>query len=355
MDGWVIISRMVTEHWIWSKPEYGFRWVDLILQVNYSDTKVAVDSKVVVCHRGEVITNYARLAQRWKVSRSTVQRFLELLQREGMIVAEHDTRMTRIRICNYEHYQSGPAKGGTKSGRSRTAHDTNMWHPWDDDEINLTQGCDNAVSKKRTSRDRSDTSLKENNNREQENEGGGGKSASAAASANFYLGAFNTSVVNSRIKAISSIGEGRLQKLLALEESFSRENIVSAFGKAAKSRFLNGEGKKGWVASFDWIIDELNFRKVLEGNYDDEFMEKHASAVSKAQERERRAAEEREREYEERKQRQQEEEDKFKSPENIEYHYIRFGSDAWLQEAVKAGMDIEELKRKRNDHLKRNK
>ena len=38
--------------------------------------------------------------------------------------------------------------------------------------------------------------------------------------------------------------------------------------KATKSDFLKGDGNKGFVAKFDWMIRQSNFQKILEGNYD---------------------------------------------------------------------------------------
>lgn len=40
------------------------------------------------------------------------------------------------------------------------------------------------------------------------------------------------------------------------------------FEKASKSDFLNGVNQRSWKANFDWLINESNFLKVLEGNYD---------------------------------------------------------------------------------------
>lgn len=38
--------------------------------------------------------------------------------------------------------------------------------------------------------------------------------------------------------------------------------------KAAESRFLNGGGRNGWLANFEWIFRPNNFPKVLDGYYD---------------------------------------------------------------------------------------
>lgn len=52
-------------------------------------------------------------------------------------------------------------------------------------------------------------------------------------------------------------------------KAFSKESIDEGFRKANASSFLNGSSKAWNGASFDWLINQSNFVKVLEGNYDD--------------------------------------------------------------------------------------
>ncbi len=48
------------------------------------------------------------------------------------------------------------------------------------------------------------------------------------------------------------------------------EVIEAVVVKMRDSRFIQGGGPKGWKGSFDWLVaNDNNWRKVLEGNYDD--------------------------------------------------------------------------------------
>lgn len=53
---------------------------------------------------------------------------------------------------------------------------------------------------------------------------------------------------------------------------YDPEEIALVFEKAEKSAFLRGEcngpGHQRFIANFEWLINETNFVKVLEGNYD---------------------------------------------------------------------------------------
>lgn len=67
-----------------------------------------------------------------------------------------------------------------------------------------------------------------------------------------------------KVKAMSKSRQTAIRKL---QERFSIDDIRTAFENAEKSSFMKGKNDRKWSATFDWIISEGNFIKVLEGNY----------------------------------------------------------------------------------------
>ncbi len=58
----------------------------------------------------------------------------------------------------------------------------------------------------------------------------------------------------------------------AIDELLKRyqpDTVLGAFDLAEKNAFLRGGGKKGWVASFDWLIDANHTDDLLTGKYDE--------------------------------------------------------------------------------------
>ena len=80
---------------------------------------------------------------------------------------------------------------------------------------------------------------------------------------------FNEKTSDKGIKGIRSIENQRAEMLRARAKEHGREAIFQMIDKAVSSSFLNGNNKRGFVATFDWLIRPNNFPKVLEGNYDD--------------------------------------------------------------------------------------
>lgn len=65
------------------------------------------------------------------------------------------------------------------------------------------------------------------------------------------------------------ISDARKRAIATRSKKYTLEDFGELFRKAQASSFLKGENKKGWSANFDWLINEANMVKVLEGNYDD--------------------------------------------------------------------------------------
>lgn len=83
---------------------------------------------------------------------------------------------------------------------------------------------------------------------------------------------FNQKMAGRSIKPIKAITDGtkRAEHLKTRVREYGREAIFLMIDKAAASKFLNGYNKKGFTATFDWLILPNNFIKVLEGNYDNQ-------------------------------------------------------------------------------------
>lgn len=105
MSGWIKIHREIQRHWIAQCPEKLGRWVDLLLLVNYEDSKVLVGDRLINVKRGQMVMSFDFLAKRWNISKSTASAFIELLESDNMVERHTEQRKTILTICNYESYQ----------------------------------------------------------------------------------------------------------------------------------------------------------------------------------------------------------------------------------------------------------
>ena len=121
-NGWVNLHRCIQEHWIWQDAHRFKWWVDLLLRASHKDTKVLIDSSLVECKRGQFITSLYALSSDWNVSRDVVRNFLNLLEKDSMIIRKATTKYTQITICNYESYQDAPTTNSLQTHDEATTN-----------------------------------------------------------------------------------------------------------------------------------------------------------------------------------------------------------------------------------------
>lgn len=69
---------------------------------------------------------------------------------------------------------------------------------------------------------------------------------------------------------IQILSDKRKKSIAILIKKHSKEDFKKVIEKCKESKFLQGENNRSWKADFDWLLNQTNFIKVLEGNYDNE-------------------------------------------------------------------------------------
>lgn len=123
---WIKIHRDLNKHWIWNNPEYLKWWLDILIEVNFEPQKILINNKIYECNRGEKLYSLDTWAKRWNTNKSKVRRFLNLLQKENMIVLKSETQTTRISVCKYDSYQDLRNESETQVKRKRHASETHL-------------------------------------------------------------------------------------------------------------------------------------------------------------------------------------------------------------------------------------
>lgn len=98
------------------------------------------------------------------------------------------------------------------------------------------------------------------------------------------VAAWNATGLTQVMKVTAETKRGRALKARIRENGV--DGVLKAIENVKNSPFLKGKNKRGFVASFDWLITSPdNFQKTLEGNYTQEFIpENDAPAVDHASE-----------------------------------------------------------------------
>lgn len=107
--GWIKLHRSIQNHWLWDLEDEPFdrrsAFIDLLMLANHARRKVFFKNEIIYVERGQTITSIRKLCEKWNWSNTKVNNFLNLLESDGVIVMEKDTKKTVITICNYNKYQ----------------------------------------------------------------------------------------------------------------------------------------------------------------------------------------------------------------------------------------------------------
>ena len=124
--GWVTLHRKIwtTDLWTSKKPfDERSAWIDLILMADYEQTEKL--------KRGQVLTSYGELADRWHWSKARVHRFIRKLQDKKMVKIEQNKSGTEsgtqngtvLTIEKYAVYQS--ARNGMRNEKRKHYNNIN--------------------------------------------------------------------------------------------------------------------------------------------------------------------------------------------------------------------------------------
>ena len=83
-----------------------------------------------------------------------------------------------------------------------------------------------------------------------------------------FIDGYNDIVKNSNIPPLQVLTEDRYRQLYFIFKKYGGSTVSKVLHKAAASDFLNGRGVKNkFQATFEWLFEEKNFVRVLEGYY----------------------------------------------------------------------------------------
>ena len=224
--GWIALHRKIQDHWLWEDKPFsrGQAWIDMLLLANHDDNKFLLGNELVEVKCGSFITSELKLMERWGWGKTKTRAFLDLLQSDEMIVKKSDRKKTTITIVNYKEYSSLETTDKPRTDRRQT-----------------------------NSRPTADTNNNDNNDNNE----------------NKYIyirDIYNEICVS--FPRLTVLSNKRKKAIKARLNTYSVEQIKEVFTKAEASDFLKGKNNRNWQANFDWLINDTNMAKVLDGNYD---------------------------------------------------------------------------------------
>lgn len=236
-QGWISLHRKIMEHPFYKEKRKFSKfeaWIDMLLMANHKDNKFLLGNEFVTVQRGSFITSELKLMDRWGWSKTKVRSFLDLLENDEMIIKISDNKKTTITIVNYNDYQDLETTEKPQENHEETAE-----------------------------RPRKDTNNNDNN------ENNDNKNIYSLSPVPYEK---ISELYNTVCKSLPKIQKLTDKRKRLIKSRWNKSEDLSVytelFRKAEESDFLSGRNGKWTSCNFDWLMNENNMIKVLEGNYD---------------------------------------------------------------------------------------
>jgi hypothetical protein len=124
MQGWIKLYRQIQDHWLYKEKRIFSKyeaWIDLLMMASHKDTKCIHGTKLIELEKGNFVTSELKLMERWKWGKSKLRSYLELLEKDRMIIKNSDRKKTTIIIYNYCVYHDSEPDSHIQTDYEQTA------------------------------------------------------------------------------------------------------------------------------------------------------------------------------------------------------------------------------------------
>lgn len=124
-NGWIKLHRKLLENPLIQKPQWAWLWVVLLLLASHKENKFMWNGNILVIKEGQFITGKDKLSKLSGISKTTIERILNYLEKEGQIGQQKTTKYRLITIVNWKDYQQVDNKRTTNGQQTDTIKNDN--------------------------------------------------------------------------------------------------------------------------------------------------------------------------------------------------------------------------------------
>lgn len=228
-DGWVKLHRKIEDSAVFSNPKTLQVFIWCLCEARYTEGDQLVGRTVVHLLPGQFVTGRKAAAAKLSMPETTFRGHLKTLESLGIVAVNPTNKFSVVTIENWGFYQ-----GEESNSRQQTD----------------SKSPTNGHKKEREEGKKPFSSTPESDRGECE----------------AVMSAYNQLCPS--LPRCMKLSDKRKRAIRArLKSGFTLDDFEKAFTAAEKSDFLSGR-KAEWKAGFDWLLNENNLVKVLEGNYE---------------------------------------------------------------------------------------
>lgn len=251
MPGWIKMWRKIVD-WQWYKDGNTMRlFQHLLLTANFHPSKWMGED----ISEGQVVTTLDNISKELAMSIQCIRTSLTKLKSTNEITSRSTNKYTVITIVNWASYQCDD-----ETSTNKTTTD-----PTNEQQTTNKQLTNEQHNTKKNKKEKKEKKEKNTNTYPQ-----------------YCLDIIErwngTVVIQPKVLGMNK------SRLLAIDaiykDSQSTSLFEDVFAKVAKSEFLGGKNDNGWICTFDWVLKQENWQKIVEGNYENRIAKTQSISAS---------------------------------------------------------------------------
>jgi len=238
-DGWVKLHRKVKESWVWAEDSRFRTWMWILLSVNHKEHWVSIQgSDPIKVLPGQRLTSTLKMSEELNLNRKTITRHLQEFRKREMLGQLKTRRYTLLTVLNWAEYQVEGTTEGTTEGQP-------------DGQLKDNRGDIN----KKEEKEKNDEELGIKDVRE-------------------GIKIWNDHAKDLNLAKVQKMTKSRVRHWVARAKEEEGFSIHSVLAEVRQSPWLRGEippsqGRQQFQLTLDWVLNEQNLTKILEGQYRD--------------------------------------------------------------------------------------
>lgn len=233
----------------------------LVANANYADGKSLARSghQRTIIRRGQILTSVREMAEALSLANGLIRNRLNNFVKEQILANETTNTGSLITICNYDKYQC-----------IETVEEQTVEQPENKRRTNGEQTESNILKNIRNKEGKNiQDNCTENEQKDKYTE-----------MADAIVAVWNQALTDVLPKVTKLTDKRRKHINAQLKKYPDMEHWQTCFEKVKASDFLTGRSGQ-WKCNFDWVLNENNRTKVLEGNYDNKEQQKNYKTDSR--------------------------------------------------------------------------
>lgn len=265
MNGWVKLHRTLADKSIWktSTAVQKVILITLLMMANHEESEWEWKGEKYICKPGEMITSLESIREKAgkDISIQNVRTALLRFEKYGFLTNESTKQNRKITIENWALYQDSQQSTNKETNNQLTKDQQSTNNQLTTNKNNKNNKNERSIisnSKELLVSPADPEGTLDEKNQEDPLPISLPKQKEIIAKWN-SLGVGN----------IVDVKGNRQRLLCARLREYGEESFQVVLEKIRGSTFLRGQNKNAWMITFDWLIKPNNYKKVLEGQYDD--------------------------------------------------------------------------------------